>query len=81
MNDEQFVKLLEDFAQLVSYKFGDMINQIPYKFRPVAMAVVSSCIASQISLMSEEDLKVYEAMRKSSEIITLPKEMDPRKNL
>ena len=78
MTDEQLDEKMGQFAQQVSYDFGDLMGTYPYPLRSVAMAVVSNCIAAQIANMPKVYRQAYERMRSRSEVITLPPEFDPR---
>ena len=73
-------EILHEFMQKVSYDVGDLIMRAPRSIRPAAVAIIQACLSAEISTMSQEDHEKFEAVLKHVEIVTLPTEMDPRKN-
>ena len=80
MTDDQFDKMLAEFGQKVSFDFGDMVSRYPRVLLPIALAVVSCCIAAQVATLPKTHQMAYEKMKKECEILTLPPEFDPRKS-
>ena len=73
-------ELLTELGQEISYTIGDYIMSFSRPVRPAAVAIIQACLSAEISTMSEEDHEKFEAILKHVEIVTLPTEMDPRKN-
>ena len=80
MTDEQFDKMLAEVCQKVSFDFGDLMDRYPRALLPIALAVVSSCIAAQVAILPKMHRMAYEKMMKECAILTLPPEFDPRKS-
>ena len=69
MDYKDLGKLMEQVAQSVSYKFGDLILSYPVFMRPLVMAVVS-----------EEERELFEKVKNKMVVTTLPAVLDPRKH-
>ena len=79
---QKFVeKLCNGLSQDVSYKFGDMVIGYPDFLRPLVLATVQACIRSSASSLSAppEDKKLFDNALQHMTVISIPKEMDPRK--
>lgn len=72
-------KMCNSVAQEVSYKLGDLIVSYPRFLRPVVVATVQACINSQLGTMPEEDRKLYDKALAGMEVVSVPREFDPRK--
>lgn len=80
MDYKDLEKLMEQFAQGVSYKFGDLILSYPVFARPLVMAVVQSCITANLAAVSEEERELFEKVKNRMVVTTLPAVLDPRKH-
>lgn len=77
---QKFVeKLCNGLSQDVSYKFGDMVIGYPDFLRPLVLATVQACITAQLPTMPAEDKKLFDNALQHMTVISIPKEMDPRK--
>lgn len=72
-------KMCNGVAQEVSYKLGDMIVSYPRFLRPVVIATVQACINSQLGTMPEEDRRIYDKALAGMQVVSIPREFDPRK--
>lgn len=72
-------KMCNSVAQEVSYKLGDMIVSYPRFLRPVVVATVQACINSQLGTMPEDDRKIFDKALAGMEVVSIPRELDPRK--
>ena len=73
-------EILHKFMQKVSYDVGDLIMRVPRSIRPAAVAVMQAWVSAEVATMPAEDREIYDETIKRLEIVTLPTEMDPRKN-
>ena len=72
-------EILHKFMQKVSYDVVDLLMRVPRSIRPAAVAVMHACISAEIATMPAADRELFEATIEQIKIVTLPTEMDPRK--
>ena len=80
MYDKAIEKMVNRLSQDVSYKFGDLILSYPPALRAVALATVQSCITASLETMPKDERELFEAAKDKMIVMTIPKEMDPRKH-
>ena len=80
MDINKFInKTIEQIAQDVSYKFGDLVMSYPAPFRVLVLAVVQSCITANLGTMPQNERELFEAAKAKMVVMTIPPELDPRK--
>ena len=79
MYDKAIEEMVNRLSQDVSYKFGDLILSYPPALRAVALATVQSCITANLETMPKDERELFELAKDRMIVMTIPKEMDPRK--
>lgn len=72
--------LLEDFMQRFCYQLCDMLNDTPIALRPIALAAMQSIVSSNVELMPETARSLYNTCLGKIRMVSLPSDLDPRKN-
>ena len=55
---ESIEYMLEEFSQVVSYQFADLVMSYPETLRLMALAVMQNCIAAQLQIAPREAASV-----------------------
>ena len=71
--------LTQELFQTISYEISDIIQRAPTFLRPAVVAVIESCVQAEIANMPESARQQYETKLHHIEVITLPHDLDPRK--
>ena len=79
MDNKAIETMINRLSQDVSYKFGDLILSYPPALRAVALATVQSCITANLGTMPKDERELFELAKDRMIVMTIPKEMDPRK--
>ena len=72
--------LMQDFMQRFAYQLSDMMNGVPAALLPVAMAIMQAMVSSLLEGIPENAREVYDACLNSVVLVSLPPDLDPRKN-
>ena len=78
-HDEQFNTYLTDICQEVSYAIGDLVMSYPGPLQTIVLAVISCCVESEVTNMTESARELYDTIRNRTVITTLPATLDPRR--
>ena len=73
------IELVNRLSQDVSYKLSDLIFSYPEFARPLVTAAIQACIGSGVQNMPEKARELYFAALEKMTVVSIPKEMDPRK--
>lgn len=71
--------MLREVSQDVAYKLGDLVMSYPPQFAPIVLATINMCVQAELPCMSPDGRDVYKMFQERSTIMTLPRNMDPRK--
>lgn len=72
--------LMQDFMQRFADQLSDMMNGVPAALLPVAMAMMQAMVNSLLECIPENAREVYDACLNSIVLVSLPPDLDPRKN-
>ena len=76
--DEMEKKLLEAGVQmlgnLVALEFAEMINSYPPRLRPMVIGQMEAFVAGVRATFTENEIKIADAIRESSKVVTLVRE-------
>lgn len=72
--------LMQDFMQRFAYQLSDMMNGVPAVLLPVAMAIMQAMVNSLLEGIPENAREVYNDCLNSVVLVSLPPDLDPRKN-
>lgn len=80
MNEKDaLTAMISAVSQRVSFQIADLICSYPEPLRPLAMATVSACIASELATMPKAAKEMYDLALPKMQVITVPRSWDPRK--
>lgn len=79
MDQKLFEHMADEFAQDVAYNISDLIIKYPTGFYPIVLACAKMTIEALINQMPPKARESCEAICRKVTVISLPKQMDPRK--